>query len=490
MAAPGVLLRNAAANFSQRGVAWLVVLVLPPLLVRHMDKSSYATWMLLLQVGAYISLLDTSLQSSTIYFVARGKGLQNEEYVGDMLSSAGAILIGTSAVAAIFTLIASWKLSALFHNIPGPIVSNASMALLLVGLSLSIAQPFSVIAGYFKGLQRGEIAAVTTAAGKVAGACGVGWAAYHHHGLVAMAASTAAGNLVAPVMYLFAWARWGQKDLLKLSRIRLEAVRSFLGYWLGRMATQFCGAVITGLDLPIVAAFDFPSAGYYAIAATLANMLSVPQASIGNALLPATSSLGAYATPERLGATLIKVTRYGVSILLLLCFPLVFGMSLFLRMWVGQNYAMHAFPFGIVLACAVFVRETMSSFVLISVSAGQQQRTLISPVVEAAVNLVCSLVLVHWLGALGVAAGDTDRSVCWSCYARHREHAARECGTRGQENVVRERHHPSIPLRTTGNRYAHDRHVDGSGYETAPRRSHPRGTHRGAQLVLRQLQRR
>ena len=192
MSSAGVLARNAIANLSQRGVAWLIVLVLPPLLVRQLDKPSYATWMLLLQIGAYISLLDTSLQSSTIYFVARGQGLRDDEYAGNMLSSAGAILVLTSAFAGVFTVIASWKLSAFFHGIPLSIVSDASIALFLVGMSLSIAQPFSIIAGYFKGLQRGEIAAATTAAGKLAGACGVGWAAYHHRGLVTMAAFTAA----------------------------------------------------------------------------------------------------------------------------------------------------------------------------------------------------------------------------------------------------------------------------------------------------------
>src|SRR5271165_6116299 len=173
MAAPGVVARNAAANLSQRGVGWLIVLVLPPLLVRTLDKPSYAIWMLLLQICAYIGQLDISVQGATMHFVARGRGLQDENYIGNLLSSAGAVLLGTATAAALFTLIVSWKFSSLFPSVPKSLLSEASLALMLVGLSLCIAQPFSIVAGYFKGLQRGEIAAATSAVGKIAGACGV-----------------------------------------------------------------------------------------------------------------------------------------------------------------------------------------------------------------------------------------------------------------------------------------------------------------------------
>lgn len=405
MARPGVLARNAAANLSQRGVAWLIVLFLPPLLVRHMDKPSYATWMLLLQLGAYISLVEMSFQGAAAYFVARGEGLRDKNYVGNTLSSAAVILAGTATAACIFTAFVSLELPRFFHRIPRSIAAEASVALVLVGLSLAMAQPFSIIAGYFKGLQRGEVTAAVSATGKLAGAFGVGWAAYHHQGIVVMAAYMAAGTLVSPAIYTLAWRRLGERGLLGISRVSVQSVKEFVRYWAGRAATQLCAAIITGLDLPIVAAFDFSSAGYYAVAATLSNMLLVPQAAITNALLPVTSSMGAYASPAELGVALVKVTRHSVAILFLICIPILSGMKIFLRVWVGHTYAVHAYPIAFVLTTAMLVGACFGPFVLFAASVGQQERALISPAVEAAVNFTFSIVLVHRIGALGVALG-------------------------------------------------------------------------------------
>lgn len=405
MSSPGVLARNAVANLVQPGIAWIVVLALPPLLVRTLDKSSYATWMLLLQISAYITLLNASVQTVIMHFVARARSLRDDEYMARMLSSSGLVLLVTAAIAVVFIAITSSYLPVLFRSIPPAVVREASLAILLIGCSLAVGHPFSVLAGVFGGYQRSEIPAVASAIGRFSGAIGVGWAAYHRQGLIPMAIWTAAGNLLLPAAYVTFWLRWGKQKLFRISRVTGAAVREFLAFWSGLLVSQFCGLLISGLDLPIVAAFDFPAAAYYAVASTLANILVVPQSAIMAAILPVISSLSAHASPQRLGLALVKVTRYGTAILILLSLPLLFGMSIFLHLWVGSNYEVHALPFGIVLVLAVLLRASMRPYSQACLSAGQQQRALISPIVEAAVNVGLSLWLVHRIGALGVALG-------------------------------------------------------------------------------------
>jgi O-antigen/teichoic acid export membrane protein len=400
-----VLARNAIANLVQPATGWLIVLLLPPLLVRVLSRPSYATWMLLLQFGAYIGLIDNSVQGVTMHFVARARGLRDDQYMGRMLSSAALILVFTGTAAVALCVLCSWQLPRLFGSIPESILPQARGALLVLGCSLAVALPFSVVAGTFRGLQRSEVPAIAAATGRLLGALGVAWAAYHRQGMIPMASWMAAGNLLIPAFCVIVWWRIGKKGILHLSNIAISAAREFVKFWSAMLASQFCGILITGLDIPIVAAFDFRSAGYYAVAATLSNMLTVPQSAIMQAIMPVTSSLSAENSPERLGSALIKITRYGTATLVLLTLPLLFGMAWFLRVWVGDAYAVHALPFSIVLVIAQFTRLTMQPYAVVGFSAGQQHRMLFSPFAEAIVNLTISLVLVRWIGAFGVAIG-------------------------------------------------------------------------------------
>ena len=51
------LLKNAAANVSRGGAAAVVAILLPPILIRHMQPDAYAVWILVLQVTAYLGSL-------------------------------------------------------------------------------------------------------------------------------------------------------------------------------------------------------------------------------------------------------------------------------------------------------------------------------------------------------------------------------------------------------------------------------------------------
>ena len=103
--------KNALANLLRMGTSWIIVLFLPPLLVRVMDKPAYSVWMLLLQVAAYVTIFDGGIQMAIARFVARAERLEERKYMSRLLSSAGAILMVASVVTILLTSLASWQLS-------------------------------------------------------------------------------------------------------------------------------------------------------------------------------------------------------------------------------------------------------------------------------------------------------------------------------------------------------------------------------------------
>jgi O-antigen/teichoic acid export membrane protein len=397
--------KNALANLLRMGSSWTIILFLPPLLVRVLDKPTYGIWMLLLQVAGYVTLIDTGIQMAIARYVARAESLRDGDYMTRILSGSGVILITASFATILLTALASWRLNHLFHSIPPSISHSAQQALLVIGVSFALTLPFSTLAGFFAGLQKNEINAVAGSLGKFAGALGTAWAAYHHQGLLAMALWTGLGSFVQCSMYLFFWTRNAKPGLLRPSQVNGSMVRELLSFCSTIFVSQFCMLLISGLDMPIVVAFDFRSAAYYAVAITLSNFLSVPHGAIVSTVMPVAAGIGPNETAERIGQILQKATRFATAILCLTTLPLLLVMPLFLRIWVGQDYAQNTLNIAEILVVAQFIRLTMLPYATIGYAAGQLQRMLVAPISEAIVNVLFSLIAVRVIGAQGVAIG-------------------------------------------------------------------------------------
>ncbi len=397
--------RNAVANLLRIGSGWTVVLLLPPVLVRTLDKPTYGIWVLILQVAAYVTVFDVGIQSAIARFVARGIGTQDRPFIGKVLSSSVALLIASAFAGVILTGLVSWQLPKLFHSIPLTLVASTRLSLLVIGISLCLTLPFSCLAGFFAGLQRNEINAIAGTAGKFTGACGTAWAAFNGQGLVGMASWTAVGIFLQAMVCLFFWQRQAQPAFLKVQYVELRMMREFASFCVAMFITQFCMILISGLDMPIVVVFDFKAAAYYGVAATLSNILSVPHSAIVSTLMPVAAGMSAAESPARMGRVLQKTTRFATSILCLTTVPLLLLLPAFLRVWVGSDYAANSLQIAEILIVAQFIRLTMLPYATIGYAAGQLHRMLVAPISEACVNLLFSVLAVRVIGGIGVALG-------------------------------------------------------------------------------------
>jgi O-antigen/teichoic acid export membrane protein len=400
-----IMARNALANLVRMGTSWIILLFLPPLLVRCLDKSVYGVWMLLLQAAAYVTVFDAGVQTAIARFVARSEGQGDRRSTAELLSSAGAILLFATSCAILFTILTASELAYLFHEIPSTILRDAQRALIIIGLCVSLALPFSTIAGFFSGLQKNEINALAVSVGKFAAALGVGWAAYHRQGIIAMAIWLGLGYVIQVLIYVATWSRQSLQQLVSISLVRWKVIREFLSFCSATFVSQFSAIIVSGLDIPVVVAFDFRATAYYAVAATLSNALIVPHGAIVSTLMPVAAGMHSGESAHRMGELLQKTTRVATVVLCLITLPLMLGMSLFLRIWVGADYAVHSVLLAEILIVAQFIRLTMLPYAMVGYAAGQLNQMLYAPIGEGIVNLAASLALVRVFGAPGVALG-------------------------------------------------------------------------------------
>jgi O-antigen/teichoic acid export membrane protein len=163
--------------------------------------------------------------------------------------------------------------------------------------------------------------------------------------------------------------------------------------------------LVTGLDLTIVGMYRFNEVGYYAVAATVVTFLAGLFGAIFGAMGSTAAVIHARGDRAGLGRLVIVATRLGMILLLVTGLPLILFAHGLLRLWVGPLYASHATILLQILVAANVVRICATPYVLAMIGSGEQRRVILVPLLEGGVNLVCSVILAHFIGAVGVALG-------------------------------------------------------------------------------------
>lgn len=400
------ILQGSASNLLRVILGMLISLVLPHFLVRHMGTAEYSAWVLILQLGAYVNFLDLGLQTAIGKFVAEYHAAGNMNAARKTVSTAFTVMVGAAVIGAIAILGMVWQVPRLFAQMPPELVGDARYGLLAVGISVAFALPFGVFLSTFTGLQEYGFPTVLITTSRVVSTIGLIVLLLMHGTLVQLALLMAACNICTAFLQFVGWKRYASSrigfDLFgfdKRTSSRLLEYCGILTIW------TIGSLLISGLDTAIVGHFDYKNTGYYAIASSATNFMLLLVSNMMGPLMPAISSLQVERTASELGALLVTATRLSTALLCMLGIPLLFLGFPLLRIWVGAHYASHALLYLEALVAANIVRQLAYPYALMVVGLGQQRFATVSPVVEAIINLVSSIMLARRYGAIGVAAG-------------------------------------------------------------------------------------
>src|SRR5258708_25812057 len=132
------VLQGSASNIVRLLLSMLVSLVLPPFLVHRMSAAEYSAWVLILQLSAYVNLMDIGLQTAIGKFVAEHDATDDRKANHRLVSTSFSILAVASLIGAAVVAVLSWRVPQLFHQMPAALVPEVRVGLLAVGLSPAI----------------------------------------------------------------------------------------------------------------------------------------------------------------------------------------------------------------------------------------------------------------------------------------------------------------------------------------------------------------
>jgi O-antigen/teichoic acid export membrane protein len=292
-----------------------------------------------------------------------------------------------------------------FPDIPPALQAEARIGLLWVGGSFALGLPFVAISGVFTGIQRNEVPGTIIVVSRLITAAALIGAAAAGHGLVAMAKVFALVNLLT---YVAQWMalRWFVPALAVSHRkVSHESFRELVDYSTSLTVWSFAMLLVSGLDLVLVARFDFPAVGAFAIAAGLANLFQGAQGVVMNAFLPVAATLDANGDRAGLIRLLLTTTRWNLLSLGFVLGLYVLAGRLVLTAYIGPEYVTDVAAILSILLLAATIRLSMLPFNVVAIGTGDHRRIILSPIAEGICNLLASAFLGWRFGAIGVAWG-------------------------------------------------------------------------------------
>ena len=400
------ILQGSVSNVLRVVVSMLIALVLPPLLVHRLEPAEYGAWVLILQCGAYISLLDFGLQTAVSKFVAEYDTINDRQSNSRILSSSFIILCLSAMVGAAVISVIAWRVPQLFHQMPIYLVGEVRSGILVIGLSSAFALPFGAFLAVFTGLQRYGFPTLLSLISKLLSSAGLAALVLMHGKLVQLCFVIGVFNVATAIGQFIGWKRFA-KDRVDFGwRMANRAISSRLLKYGGIVSIWLmAGLLISGLDIVIVGHYDFRNTGYYGIAASVTNFLLMIIGGIFGPFLPAVSSLQAGQNQLQIGELTVKSTRYCALLLSLFGLPLIFAAYPLMKLWVGHAYASQSVVFLQVLVVGNAIRQLGFPYSVAVLATGKQHLATIAGVAEAVVNVSVSMYLVQHIGAVGVAIG-------------------------------------------------------------------------------------
>jgi membrane protein EpsK len=401
--------RNAISNYLNQFVAAAVALVVTPILFRSLGEEVYGIWATAGASVVVFDLLKFGFGRASIKFVAESNAL------GDMgrmrrviatscaaLSVPGALLLLASpGLALLFGMLVKWRADDPSHSL----VTAAAIFFLLSVIDMAVAIPADIFGSTLMGFQRYDLLNVTLAATALAQAAAWITVVALGGGLVGIGLATISFSLSAQLTRYLMVRRLVGGSPLRRRYVDRGLVRPLMGMSAWIAVTDVAEYVISRIDrLVVFVLVSASSAGVYAIGQSLSAFAQRFTSPVAALFYPHASELVAKGDWEGLRKTLLAGTRISVSIAAPLVLLLGVLAKPMLVVWAGPNAA-GAANVVVFLSAATLVATISRTGIYVLRGLGAVKVPAYFTVLEAALNLVCSIGFCLAMGFQGVALG-------------------------------------------------------------------------------------
>ena len=405
------VLNNIFSNWANLFVNIVISFFLAPFVVHSLGNTYYGVWVVMMQFTGYLYLLDLGVRESIIRYVSKYRAIGDSTRLNDILSAGLVFYSGIGFVAVLFSLMLAGSFSLIF-NVPDDAVATARVVVILAGITIGQTLAFNVFTGILMGVQRYDIfnkigiALAFVRLALILIFLNLGF------GIVALASIQLFVGLVTNLLIFRSSVRILNTDEYRFQynkrpiRDQFPIFKTLYNYSVHVVVNNIGQKAIFYTDALVIGIFLSASAvTFYAIAGNLIEYLRRLILISNTVLNPLVSEMEAVDDVDSIRNVLLQGGRLSVLLALPISIVYLIMGREFIGMWMGAEYAVSSADVLVILTSCVLL--ACPHMTISSVLYGMSRHDIIARLrtMEAAANLLLSIVLVQTVGIVGVALG-------------------------------------------------------------------------------------
>jgi O-antigen/teichoic acid export membrane protein len=402
-----LIAKGVISNWSYLILNIVVAFRMTPFVVHHLGNNAYGIWALVLQLTGYMGVVDVGLRSALVRFVSRFYARGEHDALNRLLNVTFKLYAAIAPVCFLVAIVLATI--ALPHmHIPDGMLRRAQMTVLIAGCCVVCDFVFATSHAALAGLSRWDLINVVWMPILLVRTFLIVVFLDLGFGILTLGFIQFSVTLVGYLIEMFIlhrllpgfWFKWEAIDRVHVRPMIKHGWYSFLLSIATKVNYQV-DAVVISLFLPI------EQVTFYVIGLRMIEYLRDLLTAMTMIVAPVVSSREALSDSPCFTEMLIRGTKYSLIVGFLGGVSLLGLGSDFIRLWMGPRFGQASglvlmiLAIGLIVSCTQFV----SAQILFGIS--KHRVNLDWTVVESVLNLTFSVILVHWYGIFGVAAGTT-----------------------------------------------------------------------------------
>lgn len=395
-------MRNSVYRTGYFFLSVLIALGMTPVIVSALGDRMYGLWIIIGAFMGYYGFLDFGISTAVSRYVSRAIGKDDSNEINRVLSAAFFLFSGIASIILALTAIAI-QCSSLFFESPTE-ADAFNLAITILGLQLALGFPLRVFSGTLIAFLRYDLHTFAVTLRLIVGNGLIFFLLQDGHGIVAMAWSLFAANLIQYALFFLFARRVFPKLRLRRSLVDRGTIKTLAGYSSKSFAVELAGILRHKIDVLVVAKFVGLSAVTpYAIGSRLIEYFINLTGSLMGNISPLFSRYEGENNHDKLRETFLLLAPINVAIAVFIGASIVFYGAPFIHWWMGPKYHT-SYIVAAILAppITLSLMQNISHNVLYGIS--KHHITSIVGVAGGVLNLALSVALVGRFGIQGVAA--------------------------------------------------------------------------------------
>lgn len=378
--------------------------LLTPFLVRWLGPGTYGLWALVGSVVAYGTLFDFGIAAAVTKYTAEYRARNRVQDAQVLIATSFALYVALGVAVIALSVVLALLFPYLFQ-VPAEQRAEATWLVLLSGIGVGIAIPCATPTAILRGLQRFDLLNVLGIAGTLLSVTMTVLILLRGGGVLGIVLANIGITLLMQLPAYWLVGRVAPELRFQPRAARRDVARRVVSYSSSLFVLNLSGQLQSQTDEIVIGAFrPLALVTPYALARRLSEVARILTDQFVKVLLPLASELHAEDDHGRLRALYLVSTRLTLVGFMPFACILVFLAGPLLGAWVGDTYSQYA-PLVVILTIAGLIDMSQWPAGHVLQGMARHQRLAYLSIASGIANLVLSIVLIQFLGLVGVALG-------------------------------------------------------------------------------------